>query len=381
MSQYGARGMALDGYTSTQIVQHYYTGTTVAPYRDDMDIRVNLLHRVKTVYLRSQALVAGGGAVEVTVAGGKPVLGTTSDVFAVKAGTGKVTVTRTRAGVTTTVGTGTSVTVRWAGTRTPGTAGAGATVLNVAKTVAGLSTSGHRYRYGTLDVATTAAAPTKLEVVNQLRLHDEYLLGIAEISSSWPTASLQAQVLASRSYALARYASGLRAGCRCHVDDGGGPYWDQTFVGNGKVAGAGGANWRAAVASTLVTATTGKAILSGGRPITAFYFAASGGRTQASQNVWVSALPYAASVDDHWSMDPSVPWSRWTPRVRSQALVAAAFGLPNVVRVDVSKKLPSGAVSTATAWSSSGTSSTIRGETLRSKLSLPSTWVSRIIGG
>ena len=125
-------------------------------------------------------------------------------------------------------------------------------------------------------------------------------------------------------------------------------------MGNGKVAGAGGANWRAAVASTLVTATTGKAILSGGRPITAFYFAASGGRTQASQNVWVSALPYAASVDDHWSMDPSVPWSRWTPRVRSQALVAAAFGLPNVVRVDVSKKLPSGAVSTATAWSSSG---------------------------
>ena len=27
--------------------------------------------------------------------------------------------------------------------------------------------------------ATTAAAPTKLEVVNQLRLHDEYLLEMA----------------------------------------------------------------------------------------------------------------------------------------------------------------------------------------------------------
>ena len=186
-------------------------------------------------------------------------------------------------------------------------------------------------------------------------------------------------MLAARSYALARYGSGSqRASCRCHVDDGNGPYIDQTFVGNGKVAGVGGAFWKKAVLSTLTSSTTGKAILSAGRPIAAYYFSASGGRTQASQYVWVSAIPWAVSVDDHWSMDPSVPWSHWTPRVRSQAQVAAAFGLANVARIDLSDRLPSGAVRTAKAWSTTGVAAVLRGESLRSKLALPSTWVSRI---
>ena len=379
MSQYGARGMALEGYTGTQIVQHYYAGTKVSPVRDDMDIRANLLHRVSSVYVRAQSLGSKGGRIEVTVAGATPVLGTSSDVFAVTPGSGRVSVTRIRGGATTRVGTGAAVTFRWSGTRTPGGAGSGATVLDVATSLSGLSSSGHRYRYGTVDVATTSASPTRLEAVNQLRLHDEYLYGIAEVSSSWPAATLQAQVLAARSYALARYGTGTqRAACRCHVDDGGGPYYDQTFVGNGKVAGTGGGNWKAAVDSTITSATTGKAILSAGRPIAAYYFAASGGRTQSAQDVWVSSVPWATSVDDHWSMDPSVPWSHWTPRVRSQAELAAAFGLKNVARIDLSDRLPSGAVRTAKAWSTKGAVAVIRGETLRSTLSLPSTWVSRI---
>ena len=29
MSQYGAQGMALDGYTYKQILNHYYVGTTI----------------------------------------------------------------------------------------------------------------------------------------------------------------------------------------------------------------------------------------------------------------------------------------------------------------------------------------------------------------
>jgi stage II sporulation protein D len=31
MSQYGAQGMGLDGYTASQILTHYYSGTTVDP--------------------------------------------------------------------------------------------------------------------------------------------------------------------------------------------------------------------------------------------------------------------------------------------------------------------------------------------------------------
>ena len=265
-----------------------------------------------------------------------------------------------------------------AGTRVPGTAGSVATLLNVATSSSGLATSGHRYRYGYVDIAPATTTPTTLEVVNSLRIHDEYLLGIAEVSSSWPAAALQAQVLAARSYALVRYGTGsMRAACRCQVDSGHGPYYDQTFVGWLKESSTGGAAGGQAVTATLATATTGKAIISGGKPITAFYFAASGGRTQSSQEVWVATLPYAQSVTDPWSMAAPNPWRAWTPRVRTQAQVAAAFGLSNVVRLDLSARTTGGGVKTAIAYSSSGASASLKGETLRTRLTLPSTWVWR----
>ena len=384
MSQYGARGMALEGSSGSQIVRHYYSGTTVAAVPDAFELKVNLLHQQPIVVVRPEAVAAGGGGIEVTVAGLAAVVGGPTDVITVAAGTGvaagTVIVTRTRAGVASRIGTGASVRIRWAGTRQPGKAGTAATLVNVATSWAGFASSGHRYRYGVIDIATTTAATTKVEVVNQVRLHDEYLLGIAEMSSSWPAAALQAQVLASRTYALARYGSGTaRALCACHVDDGGGPYYDQVFAGWVKESGASGTLWRAAVTSTLTNSTTALAILSGGKPITAYYFAASGGATQNSQDVWVSSLAYAKSIDDHWSLDPSVPWSTWLPRLRTQAAVALAFGLADVVRIDLSSRTVAGGVSTATAWSSSGASASIRGETLRSRLSLPSTWVWRAV--
>ena len=106
MSQWGAYGMAVAGSSATQIVQHYYSGTTVSPVTDSMSIRVNVVHTKPAVYFRSEALVTGGGGIEVTVTGGAPALGTPADLFSAKDVSGKVTVTRTRAGVTTTVGTG-----------------------------------------------------------------------------------------------------------------------------------------------------------------------------------------------------------------------------------------------------------------------------------
>lgn len=380
MSQYGARGMALDGYTAAQIAEHYYTGSKVAPYADTMNLRVNLLHRRTSAVFRSEALAAGGGAIEVTVTGSAPVVGDTNDMWSVIATSSAVTLRRTRAGVTTTIGSGRYVVVRWAGTRQPGKAGAGATVLNLSTTVAGLATTGHRYRYGWLDFGTTTASPTTFEAVANLRLHDEYLLGISEVSSSWPAAALQAQVLAARSYALAKYGTGTyRSTCRCHVDSGKGPYYDQTYAGYLKETSTGGAYWRAAVIATLSSSTTGLTVLSGGTPVTAFYFSASGGRTQASAEVWGGTLAYAKSVDDHWSMDSSVPWSHWIPRVRTQAQLAAAFGLSDVVRLDLTSRTAGGGVKRAVAYSSAGASAALSGETFRSRLTLPSTWVSSVV--
>jgi len=373
MSQWGAYGMALAGFNAGQIVQHYYTGTAVMPVADSQDIRVNIGHARSTVYLRTEPLATGGGGLEVTVTGAPAVLGDASDVFAVTAGPGSVSVSRTRAGVTTPVGSGPGVTVRWAGTRYPGAAGAVPTLLDVASTVTGLSGTGHRYRYGLVDIAPASATASTLEVVNSVRIHDEYLLGIGEVSNSWPMAALQAQVLASRTYALAR--TSVRSACRCQVDNGAGPYYDQTFVGWSKESGPLGANWQAAVASTWASPATGYAVLYNGRPISAFYFSSSGGRTQSSQDVWVTALPYAVSVDDHWGMVAANPDRVWVPRVRTQAQVAAAFGLRDVVRIDLSARTAGGGVRVAVGWSSSGASASISGEALRSRLGLPGTWV------
>ncbi|TML56776.1 MAG: hypothetical protein E6G17_13945, partial [Actinobacteria bacterium] len=75
-------------------------------------------------------------------------------------------------------------------------------------------TGGHRYRYGMVDIAVVNG---NLEVVNQLKLHGEYLWGIAEVPSSWPAEALKAQVVAARTYALRRYQAGQRPECRCHV--------------------------------------------------------------------------------------------------------------------------------------------------------------------
>ena len=70
------------------------------------------------------------------------------------------------------------------------------------------------------------------------------------------------------------------------------------------------------------------------------------------------------------------PYRVWTPRVRTQAQVAAAFGLLDVVRVDLSSRPTGGAVKVAVAYSSTGVATSLSGEALRTKLGLPSTWVS-----
>jgi len=378
MSQYGARGMALEGYTAEQIVTHYYAGTTVSSVPDRAEIAVNLLHHASTVAIRSERLSPTGGGLVVSVRGLAPVAGTPADVFTFTASAKAVTVSKTTAGVTTVVGVGSWATINWSGTRVPLTSGTGATLLNVTSAASQFGNAGHRYRYGSVKIQPTTASPNTLEAINYVRIHDEYLLGIAEVPSSWPAAAMQAQILASRSYAL-NHVTSLRSACLCNVDDGGGPYYDQTFAGWIKEADAWGKYWRAAVAATDTTATTGETILSAGQPIAAFYFSASGGATQASADVWGGTLPYATSVDDHWSLDPSVPWSTWIPRVRTQAQVAAVFGLPDVVRIDLTNRCVSGAVRSATAWSSSGQSVTVSGAHLAGQLGLPSRWIWRAL--
>lgn len=379
MSQYGAYGQALEGRDAATIVQHYYSGAQVTPVQDDMDVRVNLLHQVASAQVRSEALDAGGGAIEVTI-GDQVVVGGPGDTFAFSVVGASVAVRRITGGQGTDLGSAGTITIRWAGTRNPGTAAGPATLVNVVGPGQSLTSKGHRYRYGTIDItAANTSSGVRMNVVNSLRLHDEYLYGIAEMPSSWPDAALQAQVIAARSYALAKVNAGVRKACNCHVDDGGGPYTDQTYAGWAKQSDAQGDRWTAAVNATLANETQGLAALHNGAPISAFYTSSTGGRTQSVSDVWGGSLPYVVSVEDRWSLIDANPNRAWNTTV-SQAAAAKAFGVPGVWQIAVTERLVSGAAKTLAATLQDGSQKTISASAARSAFGLKSTYINAVDG-
>jgi stage II sporulation protein D len=379
MSQYGALGMAKEGAAASTILRHFYTGTTVGAYGDSAGIRVNLAHRTTGVKLKTEAIAAGGGSVSLNL-GASKVYGKAGDVFGLKvSGTG-LAVTKNGAAQG---GAVPEVVVKWSGTRVPGTTPGDDTkssLVNLVGTNSSFTSAGHRYRYGYVKaIAKTVGGVTRLEVVNVVSLHDEYLRGLAEVPSSWPAAALQAQVIAARSYALVKVAAGKRSACECHVDSGSGPYYDQVFAGYVKETSSYGSSWRAAVNATHKSATTSLTVLYQGKPAQAFYSSSTGGRTQNSKDVWGGDLPYLKSVDDRWSTQAKYnpTFASWGPYNRTQAQVAKAFGLPNVVKLDLSARYDSTALKSAVATSSSGKTASLGAGTFVSRLSLTSNWVYR----
>lgn len=379
MSQWGAFGMARAGYDAAGIVTHYYQGTSVLPVQDDMDIRVALLHQTRRAVMRSEPLDPSGGAIEVAV-GPNVVVGGPLDEFSFTVRGAEVGVERTAGGQTVDLGVAPTVTVRWSGTRAPGAAAGGPTLLNVVRNRSSLDSSGHRYRYGHVEVVPVSTKNgVRLNVINSVRVHDEYLYGIAEVPSSWPEAAMQAQVLAARSYAVSKIDSGVRQSCSCHVDDGGGPFADQTFTGWGKPSGPMGERWVAAVNATHASETTGNAILHEGKAIRAFYHSSSGGATQSVQDVWGGTLPYVVSVPDPWMNVPENSNAAWSVTV-PQSTMAAAFGVPAISSVVVTARDASGAVRSVTGTTPEGAAISLSGPKWATALRLKSRYVNAIDG-
>ncbi len=374
LSQWGAYAMALDGWDAEKIVTHYYPGVEVGQKPDDVDVRVALLQQQSKVHARAEALESGG-ALEVTFSGKSVTIPDGEHVVFTSQGR-YVTVSTVAGSKETRLGRGTLVTLRWSGTRDPGSTGDAPTVLNLTGAGESLGTSGHRYRYGTVELATVPTPQgRRLNAINVLRVQDEYLKGIAEVVATWPQAALRAQVIASRSYALAKIAGGVDDACLCHMDDGDGPRYDQTFRGYAVETGEGGDNWVKAV-----RATAGQAALWKGRPIPAFYTAATGGRTTSAADAWGGAgYPWSTSVEDKWSLSaPGNPYREWT-LVASQSRMNQIFGIDDIVSIRVSATYESGSARTVTATPSEGSPASVSGSAFRSALGLRSTYVTEIL--
>ena len=381
MSQYGAYGMAEQGSSASAILRHYYAGTSVEGYPDNVDVRVNVVDRGSRVTLRTTALASDGGAFQLFLSDGQVLRAAPGDSATVTPTDGGLTVAVTRGdGTTSTVATA-SLGVRWSGARAMS---GPATVLAVDSRSANATSStgkSRQYRWGSLSLSSVrrtdsdGAVRSRIEANALLNLHREYLRGIAEVPFSWPDATLRSQVVAARNYALGQVGHTL-SGC------GGCNLWDDTRsqVYRGWETESVGARWVQAVTATQTSRTRGLAVLYQGKPITAYYSSSTGGRTRSSAQVWGTAVPYLRSVDDPWSTDPSVnpryaSWSRSVP----VAKVIAAFGLPDLVSLTVTERDAAGAVTELRATASDGTARTLPGSVLRgSTFGLPAQWLTAI---
>jgi stage II sporulation protein D len=149
----------------------------------------------------------------------------------------------------------------------------------------------------------------------------EYLEGIAEVPPTWPTAALEAQVIAARSYVLSRTGWTGEQGADLDTPICGTSEC-QVYGGIPQPRPPGMHRWYAAVRDTR-----GQVLLYGGRPADTVYSSTSNGRTYGNDEVFGSApLPYLRPVVER--DDGASPLSHWRVDVpaRDLATVLRADG-------------------------------------------------------
>jgi SpoIID/LytB domain protein len=200
---------------------------------------------------------------------------------------------------------------------------------------------------------------------------EQYLYGIGEVPSSWPREALRSQAVAARTFAtytVRHYA--LRKECNCDLTDG---VNDQTYVGASKESGSQGKRWVNAVDDTR-----GRIVTYKGNVIQAFFAASDGGHSDSVEDVWhggnpTYAVPYLKAECDpgEWRA-PKNPWRNWQ-RVYSASettsrLAPYTGGIGTVRGFQRIKRGDGGRIISARIKGGTG-SATISGTELRSALS------------
>lgn len=273
IGQFGMLGLAKQGWAAKRIVRHYYTKVDVGPKQPARpDIRVGLLQSAGSVKLIADhgtfdLALQSGQIIDTVPSGSRRTIDVTSDrTFRITRPDGTVV------GGTT-----------WGGPSDPVVASRqGDARIRVADW-------GHVVGHGMLRYEVAGAGQG--HVVGVIPVED-YLLGIAEVPSSWPKSALGAQAIAARTYAYWRLAGAERSGCGCDVLS---TVADQNYVGWDKLAAAGGDRWAGAVRATERIVATHQ-----GAPIYAAYSSSSGGYTEDIEKVWPGSnpLPYLRGVCD-----------------------------------------------------------------------------------
>ena len=189
------------------------------------------------------------------------------------------------------------------------------------------SIGGKKYR-GRVELSQRGG---KITAINVLSV-EEYLYGSvpSEMPSSWNQEALRAQAVAARTYIYAR--TGVHSASGYDLCD---TNHCQVYLGYGNESVA---------ASAAVDATAGIVATYNGQPITASFFASSGGYTEDSEKVWVTAEPYLRAVPDTYETEGKI-WSReYTLQDIERAVAARNADIGAVTGVSISEASASGRV-------------------------------------
>jgi SpoIID/LytB domain protein len=354
MSQWGAYGMARQGWQAKRILTHFYSHTHVqGATNTPATLRIGLTQGRSRIRLEA---LRGGVTLRVQNRHDGPLVGT--------------------------VPRGETWTVRVAGSayrildangHRVGGRTWGGPAHNLYATYAGgtkvrVPEGGATYNHGFLEFNLYSCGGSSC--VERLILPiapQAYLYGLGEVPSSWPMAALRAQADAARSYAFVKAASGQhRAPCNCALYD---TSADQVYIGSLKEDGPDGARWVAAVNQTKDQVVTYQ-----GSTIEAFYTSSSGGFTENNENVWggtaVAWLRGVCDPGDYTSANPNRVWQSTFSAARvTSALRPYTGDIGRVRRFRSFHRGVSGRIETVTAVGGGGSSS-VTGTELRAALGL-----------
>jgi SpoIID/LytB domain protein len=209
-----------------------------------------------------------------------------------------------------------------------------------------------------------APAAARVRVLIGRRVHsiplETYVRGVvaAEMPSSWPAAALEAQAIASRTYALTAHAGSSRfdvyADTRSQVYRGAAAYTAST--------------------DAAVAATAGEIVTYEGAPAITYFFASSGGQTEDVENAFAGAepQPWLRGVSDPFEHGPLHSWTV------SMSYGAATKQLRGLLRgafegIEVTKRGSSPRVLSAYVLGSAGRTP-VTGAELAVRLGLYDTW-------
>ncbi|MDO8963158.1 MAG: SpoIID/LytB domain-containing protein [Coriobacteriia bacterium] len=377
MSQYGAKGFAVQGWTHDRIMAHYFRGTTIATVAERA-VTVNL--SVKKLRQASWTIRSGWTGSTLSLTGALITAAAPSGVATTVAAPADHRYTFTGSGTSIVVrdidATGLPVIGTFRGAlkvRTRPVTGKDPITQVVDKT--GPWNSTYQAYRGDLVLDAVASSVRLLNVVGV----EGYLKGVVprESPSSWPAEALRAQAIAARSYAL---TSSGELYCDTH---------SQMYTGFGYGAARtylGAERREADTSNAAVDATKGEVVMYGATMVKTYFSSCAGGHTASIQDVWLTAVPkpYYVGVDSPDVAGGSPNGAQWTQSGSTQKFVYSGTALADkfkgyrpsttayVSAVSVARAPSQFATNVTVTWSN-GSKTVLTAEVVRSLLGLKST--------